>query len=384
MALSASLGENPEQKKQTNVPLFKFPFPVTRSLRFEQIIKAEANSPSFNSLAGLTRAREELSTALMGAGRGQSYDQLRTAIERYVPLVFGLTEALEAHPSLRLSQPLQFAWSSPFREASAVTRTWSTFLTPEYEVVMALLSQGILLANTAEAMSRSMDARNFGDAAPRAAMLLRQAAGVFEYIATNELPRWTNAPDDRPPETFSTSLCAVASLCLAAAQELMVLKGVSSGTSPSLLAKLMADAQRRYQEAADTLNMRQPKATANVGQPLRDFSKAMAALSKAQVYKFCALNAQAAGKGGEALGYANEALAQFRSVLTAPALASWRANTLETLRLEIEHVQRVTQLDCEMVSYSRAVDPRMLELPEPRSIVTAVPYTPTRSEVIIS
>ena len=40
----------------------------------------------------------------------------------------------------------------------------------------------------------------FEETSKKAALLLRTAAAIFQYVQTRELPRWTDLPKERPPE----------------------------------------------------------------------------------------------------------------------------------------------------------------------------------------
>lgn len=284
-----------EEKHQTSVIIYKFPLPVTKSIKYEKVIKTASNSAAFNSLSGLTKIREEMKTAMSGgsssssslsaSGAALSYEKLRQSLDKYIPLMFGFTTALEDNPTIPLTTPISFSWSSPLKNS----RSTAEFFNIEFEISMVLFLKGLMNINTAEAYSRSMTEANFNELAPKVVQILKEAAGVFEFIASSELPRWSDAPEKRPPEMFSTICTGMGVLCLAWAQEFMVLKGMFSGMSNSLLTKLMADAYLKYQEAADTFATKQKESFSNVGSDLLGYAKGMAALSKAQTYKLAAL-----------------------------------------------------------------------------------------------
>lgn len=283
-----------EEKHQTSVIMYKFPFPVTKSVKYEKLIKTASNSAAFNSLSGLTKVREEVkaamgstssSASLSASAAALSYDKLRQSIDKYIPLMFGFTTALEDNPEVPLTAPISFSWSSPLKNS----RSTAEFFNIEFEIAMVLFTKAIMLIDTAEAYSRSMTEGNFNELAPKAVSLLKEAAGIFDFIATSELPRWSDAPEKRPPEMFSTICTGMGVLCLAWAQEFMVLKGSFTGLSPNILVKLMADAHLKYQEAYDTFSTKQKESFSNVGSELINYTKAMASLSKAQTYKLAAV-----------------------------------------------------------------------------------------------
>lgn len=283
-----------EEKHQTSVIIYKFPFPVTKTIKYEKVVKTAANSAAFNSLSGLTKVREEMKAAMSGStssaslsssGAALSYDKLRQSLDKYIPLMFGFTTAYEDNSTVGFNIPISFSWSSPLKNS----RSTAEFFNIEFEISMTLFLKGLMLINTAEAYSRSMTEGNFNELAPKAVAILKEAAGVFDFIATSELPRWADAPEKRPPEMFSTVCTGMGVLCLAWAQEFMVLKGMFTGMSNGILMKLMADAHIKYQEAYDTFSTKQKESYSNVGSEVINYTKAMAALSKAQTYKLAAI-----------------------------------------------------------------------------------------------
>lgn len=283
-----------EEKHQTSVIIYKFPFPVTKTIKYEKVIKTASNSAAFNSLSGLTKVREEVKSAmssgsssasLSASGAALSYDKLRQSLDKYIPLLFGFTTAFEDNPAVLLNNPISFSWSSPLKNS----RSTAEFFNIEFEISMTLFLKGLMQINTAEAYSRSMTEGNFNELAPKVVAILKEAAGIFDFIATSELPRWSDAPEKRPPEMFSTVCTGMGVLCLAWAQEFMVLKGMFTGMSNGILTKLMADAHLKYQEAYDTFSVKQKESFSNVGSELINYTKGMAALSKAQTYKLAAM-----------------------------------------------------------------------------------------------
>lgn len=109
----------------------------------------------------------------------------------------------------------------------------------------------------------------------------------------------------------------------------------------------------------------------------------MALISKAQMLKYAAMAAREATKTGISVGFGNLAQATFRQAqLTKSPFEMWRP-TLETIRMDIDHIQRTCQLENEMVAFAQVADSRMLEMPEPRSLVTSIPFTPSRLPIQI-
>lgn len=369
-----------EARKISNVIVYRFPFPQSKSVVFERTFRCPPNSPGYNNLAGLTKQRAEMVTLLSrcnSASQAAVYDQLATFADAYIPQITGLVNTLDSGGAVQLAKPLAFSWSSPLRTSGK----WATFYTPDYEVCMTLHSRAALLVNSAEACSRSCDPNRFAELAPSAVRDLRRAAGIYEFISSSVLPRWGTAPEERPPETYSTICNALSSLALAAAQEFTVLKGALSGTSSGVLAKLQADAHRKYLDANAALAAKATSSEAAVGKDLRDFVNAMCGLSLAQTYKLAAIAANEAEKNGFAVTYSQVALESFNSAMKTGAstqLANW-PNVTRVMREDFEHYARLYSKENGLVSYSKPVDRRMLEMPEAKAMITPLPFTLTPS-----
>ena len=368
-----------EEKHQTSVIIYKFPFPVTKTIKYEKVIKTASNSAAFNSLSGLTKVREEVKTAMSGgstssaslsaSGAALSYDKLRQSLDKYIPLMFGFTTAFEDNPTVPLSTPISFSWSSPLKNS----RSTAEFFNIEFEISMTLFLKGLMHINTAEAYSRSMTEGNFNELAPKAVQILKEAAGIFEFIATSELPRWADAPEKRPPEMFSTVCTGMGVLCLAWAQEFMVLKGMFNGMSTGILAKLMADAHLKYQEAYDTFATKQKESFSNVGSEVLNYTKGMAALSKAQTYKLAALVSKGEKKYGEAVSYAEISIASLREAQMCKAFVSWNS-VFSKISQDIVKVQKECDNENQFIAHEKPVDPRMLQIPPNKAIVAPIEF----------
>lgn len=82
--------------------------------------------------------------------------------------------------------------------------------------------------------------------------LLRQAAGVYAYLAAELLPRLggMGAVTERPVELNAMVCRALSQLCLAEAQAIMAMAGAAKGNAPGTLAMLHAGCAALYKAAA--------------------------------------------------------------------------------------------------------------------------------------
>jgi hypothetical protein len=162
------------------------------------------------------------------------------------------------------------------------------------------------------------------------------------------------------------------------------LKGALTGMSSATLAKVQADAARRYKEAEDIFWAKGAAKGSTAGEHLREYSRAMALISRAQMLKYAANAAREDTKPGLGVAFATLALTTFRQAHTTKApLDAWRP-ALELIRQDIERTEHSCRLENDLVAFAKITDPRALEMPEPRSLVNPIPFTPTRTIVHIS
>eukprot|EP01105_Mastigella_eilhardi_P014819 TRINITY_DN337_c0_g1_i1.p1 TRINITY_DN337_c0_g1~~TRINITY_DN337_c0_g1_i1.p1 ORF type:complete len:249 (+),score=55.82 TRINITY_DN337_c0_g1_i1:50-748(+) len=224
-----------EWKPKTTVMLLgTAALPSSKPVELQRCVAAPSTSNAHYNLALTSKARDEFLAA--GAAHHPSFTAAKQACEKYLPLMYGFVEAIERNPSVRLNAPINFSWSSPMRD-SKKSQLYTCY-SHNLEVIMVLMSYGYSMINLAQSQCRECTTeQSFNETAPKIVKLLKEAAGVFTYVATQEIPRWTDAPPDRPAETHPNIAEAFALIALAAAQELMVVKGALTGTSPGILAK---------------------------------------------------------------------------------------------------------------------------------------------------
>ena len=141
---------------------------------------------------------------------------------------------------------------------------------------------------------------NFEENSKKGAQFLRQAAGILDYISTRELPRWTDMPSERPVEIDSKIIAALMeyvslmsftysnSYCTASAQTVSIKKGMISGTSHSVLAKLAVDVWRKFDTFANTFKTLPADDSKVLNAPFKSFISLAQGLAKASAFRFMA------------------------------------------------------------------------------------------------
>lgn len=85
------------------------------------------------------------------------------------------------------------------------------------------------------------------------AKLLCFAAGIFDYIRTVELSRWTKKPTDSIPEKYTEYYTILSALSIAEAEQIAIKKAFLSGMSYSALSRLCLDVHSKYRYISEIL-----------------------------------------------------------------------------------------------------------------------------------
>eukprot|EP01113_Clastostelium_recurvatum_P026454 TRINITY_DN3174_c0_g1_i1.p1 TRINITY_DN3174_c0_g1~~TRINITY_DN3174_c0_g1_i1.p1 ORF type:complete len:395 (-),score=93.60 TRINITY_DN3174_c0_g1_i1:23-1207(-) len=355
------------------VPIFKFAHPTTKQISFHTIIRS-SDAKSMDDLTKATTARNEMAEQLEKGEPGSS--TVVAAIERYIPYMYGLVIGVEGQPHIRLNDPLCFTWTSGIGSSKKSTPEY----TYRFEVVMVLISYGFALANRAWALNETTTEANFEENSKQVAHFLRLAAGVFDYVHISELPRWVNMPAVRPAETFPHITTATSHMCIAAAQDLTVKKAVAkTGTSKAVVVKLAAEVWRRYEAAQDEVKAATGDWKKALSSTFVKFLEASMLLGRANAYRFAGMVQQEAQKLGLAVSYLNVAAKCLQDIpmptKASSDLAPWKA-MLEEQKAEIEHFHRAYTNENDLIVYDRLTDEKLLDVPEPKGLMTPVPYNP--------
>jgi BRO1-like domain len=206
---------------------------------------------------------------------------------------------------------------------------------------------------------------------------LQAAAGVFRYIADEAVPRALAALSTPPPPELDAHVnAALAALCLAVAQCLVVRNAELSSYPPSTLVKLSLGAHALCTRAAEAADACAPLLSPLVAATGRDLAAFMQGWSQ----RLLAVNAHEEGRLGEKTGRVRAAL-RCMSELAASggavgALAADRsAQYAETMREYEEDVRReiVRELPEDELGMSRM---------ETKVIVQEVKYSLPVAEVV--
>jgi hypothetical protein len=347
--------------------MFKFDLPSSKHVYYDKIIRT-TDAVAASNLVTASCTRE----AVIMAISKHDVASILKAIDNYLPYLFGLVMAVEGQPHIRLNDPLLFAWTSAL---GSNKRAYFTDYTYRYEVVMILMTYAYAMCNRAWSINETTTEQTFEENSKQAAHCLKVAAGVFEYISSIELPRWLNLPADAPLEVTAPCAAALSLACIAAAQELAVKKAVLKGTSLSIIAKLSADVWHKYEAAGALLHSMPSGAVSSLNPTLKSFLTTCIYLQKANTLKFAGQLAMGGHKCGVAVAYLQSATKCLKDVSSSGTLSSWK-DIIVAQKGEVEHFSCLYSKENDIVAFDKVPDETLLDIPEAKSIMSAVAYSP--------
>eukprot|EP00004_Rigifila_ramosa_P004639 TRINITY_DN1511_c0_g1_i1.p1 TRINITY_DN1511_c0_g1~~TRINITY_DN1511_c0_g1_i1.p1 ORF type:complete len:276 (-),score=52.28 TRINITY_DN1511_c0_g1_i1:19-846(-) len=264
---------------------------------------------------------------------------------------------------------------------------------------MTLWTLALLRCNAAAALINQLpltvDLAQWSGPAKQAAQLLKEAAGVFNFLASSVATQFVNLPFERPPEMIRVVAQAMATITIAQAQQLAIRTGrLGSNISDSVLAKLCIDVYRRFDAAAALLressghfaaillDLRPPNNTTDfsaLATALRSYLTVNQALYRGLALRFLGASARKEQKVGEALGFLGLGVRQLGDC-SIPTTANPLYQALRTIlaaeiaELKIVHDQVKKEND--LVYFERVPTAGAIGemIPEGRCIQEAVPF----------
>jgi len=360
--------EGVAKSKQPVLVFQFFPFPQTKKIALQTIFRTD-DPISKENLAKTSTVRDELYTALIS----NNSTAIMTASERYLPLLFGFVVAVEDNKKLRLNSPLNFSWGSAIYSK---TKQFVCY-TYKYEAIMGCLVYAYANMNRAFETLSSASEADFEEPSKKAATYLRTAAGIFDYVNTRELPRWTDIPKERPMEITSQILQALTEYCCAAAQMITIKKALlGNQTSRITMAKLAVDVWKKMESANSAFKSHADVKEMNPA--LRTFLNICQSLSKAVAFKYLGEDAYRDEKFGVAVSYLGAASSSLQGLevpQVGSALAKYK-NEVEESRDDIEHLKRTYNNENNHIYFQKQIETIALEIPEAKNLMTPIAWMP--------
>ncbi|XVE53340.1 hypothetical protein DITRI_Ditri02bG0196400 [Diplodiscus trichospermus] len=243
-------------------------------------------------------------------------------LEKYLPLLENLILHVDLvcsnHRVVHWISELKIRWSSALSSSSFFNLRGPKLFQIDnlrYELGMTLYLYAALLRERAVEILPS-------DLVQSAA-LFREAAGVFQHLASEIFPSLQSAQSvERPPEA-TPSVCTVMSLiCLAEAQAVTIRKAEEKGTTVGLLAKLHYGVTGLLSEAFAILysNTGEYK---DISSLFLEFISSCKALHELRSLRYLAESLRAADQVGVAVGVLRNALINVKKKV--PGEESWKS-----------------------------------------------------------
>lgn len=187
---------------------------------------------------------------------------------------------------------------------------------------MILIAYAVAHINRSYEVISISSSDSFEESSKKSASNIRIAAGIFDYIQTKEIPRWSELPSDRPIE-INTSICqSLSDYCVSQAQSLTIKKGLLGSTSKSTLSKLAMDIWNKSITIDKTFKSLPKDNLKDLVSSWKNYLQFNEGLSKCYVYKYMGENAYSESKFGAAVSYLNAASDSLKQVTTSSILSS--------------------------------------------------------------
>uniref|UniRef100_A0A383VYS6 BRO1 domain-containing protein n=1 Tax=Tetradesmus obliquus TaxID=3088 RepID=A0A383VYS6_TETOB len=207
-----------------------------------------------------------------------------------------------------------------------------------------------------------------------AATQLRQAAGVYDYLAEVMLPPlFASLKGDRPAEIMARLSSVMCQLCLAEAQALTAFRaGQRASSSGSLVASLHCGAAELYEKAAKVIRDYIGDFTI-ASDRLRRYIAIGSSLATARAHKVMASELLAKSEAGQAERSCLDAQQLLGVAMNAADIdGAWRA-VLQQELADVERIKKPIESD-RLIVYCQPLPREANPLPAAKVLVSLVPY----------
>lgn len=256
----------------------------------KEFAEVESHLQAFHDLRHDIRIlpeRQETSLQLL-----QRYLGLLNHAQSHFPLE---ATASQSSPEIKLS----YCWSDAF-----VNKKF-TVSHVDYERASVLFN--IAAAHTQIAAYDNRSATGGVEGLKSSCTRFQQAAGIFQHIRDDVLPRLSQANYDRRPLDLSKeSLTMFIDMCLANAQQLYYELALQNKMKPALAARLSSQASRHYHEAYSQMNT--PAFMEHYERPMSAYLKFCTYFFEARATYHMSQECKESEKVGEEIGWLNRTL----------------------------------------------------------------------------
>ncbi|KAL1932439.1 hypothetical protein VTP01DRAFT_8117 [Rhizomucor pusillus] len=300
---------------------YTFSLPTTGPVSFVDYIQdvGKYSSEISDATAQRGRVRTVLKEHKKQGQESRDYRYIMNAIEDYLPYLVSIINCLEeGELSFKNDKDIETSWRSTLSDhiihtGSNAPRIVCSSIYYELLFVLMTFAYGCCMQSQDILKMIQSDDSKVSVNYNKAADLLNTAAGVFDYVAYNVIPKWKSPPDHRPVETMKELPAALSKMALADAQAIAINKALLSGqVSKSLAAKLFIGVADQYEVAHGLISS--ITGTQEVAADLKKYLYDGSHFYKAMGKKYLALDANDNQKLGEAVGFLQDCKADLRSI----------------------------------------------------------------------
>nr|CAG4717640.1 unnamed protein product [Naegleria fowleri] len=199
-----------------------YSLPHTKKVNLEKLqpsyvsgTSKEAYNMTKENLKEATRARDHV---IMAMSKAKPYQVVVAAIEKYLPYLTGIlhateNEQLKSQKELKDKDAVLFEWTSGIlgeeNKSFMKSKKYFTSRLITFEVIMIVYTYGFALCNLASEKIKQttnlLDNNSIIEIYQDAALFLRKAWGVFNYLATNGLVNYVSGQDSSHLQQISAT-----------------------------------------------------------------------------------------------------------------------------------------------------------------------------------
>ncbi|KAL0088326.1 pH-response regulatory protein PalC [Phycomyces blakesleeanus] len=298
---------------------YPYSLPTTGAVSFVDYFEDVGSYSS--QISDATAQRGRLRTVLKGLKKEalDTRDYRNITIDDYLPYLISIINCLESGElKLHKNNNIETSWRSTLSDHIIHTGSNAPrIVCPDiyYELIFVLLTYAYACSLQGNDTLKAVQEQGSDAAAiyNKVADALNTAAGIFQYLANEILPKWRQPPDNRPVETIKELLVALSKMALADAQSIAISKAlVNTGLSKALAAKLYMGVAEQYEMAYGLISS--IKGTQEVSSELRRYLADGSQFYKAMAKKYLALDANDRQNLGEAVGFVRDCKADLRAI----------------------------------------------------------------------
>ncbi|KAI7870872.1 hypothetical protein BDF14DRAFT_1770632 [Spinellus fusiger] len=277
---------------------YPYSLPTTGAVSFVDFL--EDVGPHSSSISDATAQRGRLRAVLKELKKvalsTRDYRTIVNTIDDYLPYLMSILHCLEAGElKIHKYRNIETSWRSTLGDHILYSGSNAPrIVCPDihYELIFVLMTYAYACSLQGNELLKNLQSHGSDTAIlyNKVADALITAAGIFQYLANDVVPKWRQPPENRPVETIKEFLVALSKMTLADAQSVAICKAlVNKSLSNALTAKLYIGVAEQYEIANGLISSIQ--GNQEVSSDLKRYFVDGSQFYKAMAKKYLALDA---------------------------------------------------------------------------------------------